>query len=183
MEKLEIGKKYVIHSYKHNGKIYKAWDEAVLLDYNHKIGVYIFGNDHAKVMEADGRIWHTKEPAVLFFFKDCWYNIIGQCKSKGIYYYCNIASPFIIEEGTIKYIDYDLDVKVFPGGSFKVVDRGEYNYHKKQMSYPNEIDSIVKAELSNLIEKIRQKNYYFDPKTIINYEKKYEELKEKRKIG
>ena len=51
MEKLEIGKKYIIHSYKHNGKIYKAWDEDILQDYNSKLGVYIFGNDHAQVME------------------------------------------------------------------------------------------------------------------------------------
>ena len=31
-EKLEIGKKYQIHSYKHDSKIHRAWDEAVLLD-------------------------------------------------------------------------------------------------------------------------------------------------------
>ena len=41
-----------------------------------------------------------------------------------------MASPFIIEENTIKYIDYDLDLRVFPDGSFKVLDRGEYKYHK-----------------------------------------------------
>ena len=32
MKDLEIGKKYVIHSYKHNSKIHRAWDEAVLLE-------------------------------------------------------------------------------------------------------------------------------------------------------
>ena len=31
MENLELGKKYIIHSYKHNSKIHRAWDEAVLL--------------------------------------------------------------------------------------------------------------------------------------------------------
>ena len=36
MEKLKIGNKYQIHSYKHNGQIYKAWDEAVLLKYDFK---------------------------------------------------------------------------------------------------------------------------------------------------
>ena len=40
----------------------------------------------------------------------------------------NIASPYIIEEGTIKYIDYDLDLRVFPDGSFKVLDRGAVSY-------------------------------------------------------
>ena len=45
MEKLKIGKNYQIHSYKHNGQIYKAWDEAILLKYDFKNGILIFGNN------------------------------------------------------------------------------------------------------------------------------------------
>jgi hypothetical protein len=30
-EELIIGKKYLIHAYKHDGKIHRSWDEAVLL--------------------------------------------------------------------------------------------------------------------------------------------------------
>ena len=41
MEKLKIGHKYQIHSYKHNGQIYKAWDEATLLNFDFKNGVLI----------------------------------------------------------------------------------------------------------------------------------------------
>ena len=173
MERLQIGKRYYIHSYKHNGKIYKAWDEAVLLDYRKEEGIYIFGNDHTKVTEVDGRSWHTKEPAILFFFENHWYNIIGQCKKQGIYYYCNMASPILIEEDTIKYIDYDLDVKVFPNGSFKVVDKNEYNYHKNKFNYPKEIDYIIKNQLNNLIREIRNKDKYFNNSEIEKWVKYY----------
>ena len=166
MEKLKIGKKYQIHSYKHNGQIYKAWDEAILLNYNFKDGILIFGNNCTNVTEKDGHKWQTKEPAILFFFLNKWYNIIGQYKQKGICYYCNMASPIIIEDGTIKYIDYDLDVKVFPNGSFKVVDKNEYNYHKKKFKYPKEIDIILKKELNELINEIRKKENFFDNKKI-----------------
>ncbi len=182
MDKLEIGKRYAIHSYKHNGQIYKAWDEAVLLDYDEEKGWYVFGNDRTKVTEADGRTWRTKEPAVLFFFRDHWYNIIGQLKNRGLYYYCNLASPVIIEEDTIKYIDYDLDVKVFPGGSFKVVDRGEYNYHRKQMAYPDEIDIILKKELSNLIGYIRDKDGCFNFSFVKQFYLQYQQLKENKEV-
>lgn len=183
MERLQIGKRYYIHSYKHNGKIYKAWDEAVLLDYRKEEGIYIFGNDHTKVTEVDGRSWHTKEPAILFFFENHWYNIIGQCKKQGIYYYCNMASPILIEEDTIKYIDYDLDVKVFPSGSFKIVDRKEYYFHKKKMKYPSEIDQIIKEELSELIALIREKKNYFSKEVIEYYRKKYEKIKAEEEKG
>lgn len=176
-EKLIIGKKYAIHSYKHDGKIHRSWDEAVLLEINDEY--LIFGNQKTKVTESDGRTWRTKEPAVLYFFYKNWYNIIGQYKNDGIYYYCNIASPFIVEENTIKYIDYDLDLRVFPDGSFKVLDRGEYKYHKNLMHYSDEIDKILKSELTNLINLVRQKQLSFEPGTVEYYYDKYKSMLEK----
>lgn len=173
-EKLIIGKKYEIHGYKHNGKIHRSWDEAVLLEIHDSY--LIFGNEKTKVTESDGRTWRTKEPAVLYFFYNSWYNIIGQYKKTGIYYYCNMASPFIIEEGTIKYIDYDLDLRVFPDGSFKVLDRGEYKYHKKVMEYPEKIDKILKDELTNLINLVRKKSGAFKPGTIEHYCSMYKDI-------
>ena len=172
---LEIGKRYNIHSYKHNNLIHRSWDEAVLLE-DH--GDYlIFGNEKTKVTESDGRTWKTKEPAVLYFFKDKWYNIIGQYKKDGIYYYCNIASPTIFEENTIKYIDYDLDLRVFPDGSFKILDRGEYKYHSKLMNYPPKIDLILKEQLSELIEMVRNKELAFKPGTVEKYHNMYKTYK------
>ena len=100
-----IGDRFIIHSYKHDGNIHRSWDEAILLDVTDNY--LVFGNDKTKVIESDGRSWRTKEPAVMFFFKHDWYNIIGQLKHDGIYYYCNLASPFVIEDKTIKYIDYE----------------------------------------------------------------------------
>ncbi len=177
MKRLFEGEKLIIHSYKHDGNIHRSWDEALLIEETDEY--IVFGNEKTKVIESDGRSWKTKEPAVLFFYKNSWYNIIGQCKKDGIYYYCNIASPFIIESNTIKYIDYDLDLRVFPDGSFKVLDRGEYNYHKSKMKYSEEIDSIVKDELTNLIEKVRKKEFPFNSEIIEKYHKQYEELKKR----
>lgn len=174
MEKLEIGKRYEIHSYKHNQCIHRAWDEAVLLEIHDDY--LIFGNERTKVTESDGRTWRTKEPAILYFFKNSWFNIIGQYKKNGIYYYCNIASPFIIEDNVIKYIDYDLDLRVFPDGSFKVLDRGEYKYHKQLMNYSDEIDYILKTELTNLINMVRNKELAFRPNTVESYYEKYSDI-------
>ena len=53
MEKLKVGKSYKIHSYKHNGMIYKSWDHAIFLDYRKKEEVYVFVNDCANVLEMD----------------------------------------------------------------------------------------------------------------------------------
>ena len=175
IEKLVIGKRYEIHGYKHDGNIHRIWDEAVLTEIHDDY--LVFGNERTKVTESDGRVWKTKEPAVLFFYYNNWYNIIRQYKKDGIYYYCNIASPFIIEEDTIKYIDYDLDLRVFPDGSFKVLDRGEYKYHKKLMNYPETIDKILKTELTNLIDIVRKKAIPFDNVALDEQLEEYKKLK------
>ena len=175
MEELVVGKKYCIHSYKHDGTIHRSWDEAILLDVNDDY--LVFGNDRTSVQESDGRVWRTKEPAVMYFFKKRWFNIIGQNKKDGIYYYCNMASPYIIEDETIKYIDYDLDLRVFADGTYKVLDKSEYRYHKQKMQYPKEIDDILKSELNSLIEKAKNKENAFNNDEIIKYCDIYEELK------
>lgn len=175
MDQMKIGERYLIHSYKHNGSIHRSWDEAVLLEIGNDY--LIFGNDKTKVTESDGRTWKTKEPAVMYFYKNNWFNIIGQYKKDGIYYYCNIASPFVIDDGVIKYIDYDLDLRVFSDGSFKVLDRGEYKYHKEQMNYSDEIDKILKSELTVLIEKARAKEGPFAPGVIEEHCYLYKNIK------
>ena len=140
----------------------------------------IFANYKSLVIEKDGRTWRTKEPAIMYFSKKNWFNIIGQIKKSGIYYYCNIASPYIIEDDTIKYIDYDLDLRVFPDGSFKILDRGEYQYHKKKMNYSEQLDKILKSELTNLINKARNKEYPFNKNSINYYYNEYKLVKEEK---
>ena len=112
----------------------------------------------------------------MFFFKDRWFNVIGQLKDYGIYFYCNIATPALIDNYVIKYIDYDLDLRVFPNGSFKILDRMEYKYHKKQMHYSNRLDFILKYELGNLIDMARTREMPFDKEVINKYYQKYVDL-------
>ena len=118
----------------------------------------------------------------MFFFKKKWFNVIGQYKKDGIQFYCNIASPFLIDEMAIKYIDYDLDLRVFPDGSFKVLDRGEYNYHKSQMHYSKDLDKILHSELSSLIETVRKKEWPFRHEEIKKYYEIYKQEKEKNVV-
>lgn len=179
MKNLEIGKKYKIHCYKHDGKIHRAWDEAVLLEKNEDH--YVFGNGRCLVIEADGRKWRTKEPAIMHFYTNKWFNVIAQLKKEGITYYCNMASPFIVEEDTIKYIDYDLDLRVFVDGTYKVLDQEEYIYHKEKMGYSKEIDFILTEELNKLIDIAVKKKSPFIRKEVLAHYKEYSKYKRLKK--
>lgn len=175
MKKIKKGDKLQIQCYKHDGRVHRCWDEAVVLDV--KKDYIVFGNERTKVTESGGSIWRTKEPAIMYFFKDKWYNIIVQLKKTGITYYCNIASPFIIEEDTIKYIDYDLDLRIFPSGSFKILDKEEYKYHKRKMGYSKELDIAIRHGLSELIDNYKKGISMFDYRVNTKYEYEYQWIK------
>ncbi|UKI57053.1 MAG: hypothetical protein L6V81_06545 [Clostridium sp.] len=97
---LKVGDTLVIHCYKHNGVIHKSWNIAYVLDI--KKDYIVLGNENVLVTKQDGRTWRTKEPAIMFFYNNRWFNIIAQLKSNGIFYYCNIASPYVIDDNVIK---------------------------------------------------------------------------------
>ena len=175
MEDLKVGDVLTIHCYKHDGKLHRTWDEATILDIQDDL--LVCGNNKTTVNESDGRVHQTNEPAILFFYKKRWFNIIGQLKSQGLFYYCNIATPYLIEDNIIKYIDYDLDLRVFPDGAFKVLDRNEYKYHSKLMNYPKELDAILKRELTELINMKKTKTPPFTKETIKKYHELYENIK------
>ena len=181
MQNIKIGDKLQIHCYKHNGSLHRICDEATVLEINENY--LICANYKTKMTEKEtifDKYYHsyrTKEPAILFFHKNCWFNIIGQIKEKGIYYYCNIASPYVVDDGLIKYIDYDLDLRIYPDGVFKILDRNEYNLHKKYLKYDKKIDKIVNYELSRLINLYKRNEGPFDKKTIKYYNLVYEKIK------
>ena len=173
MQKVNIGDKLQIQCYKHNGKIHRSWDEAILLDI--KKDYMVFGNMKTLVTEAEGNTWRTKEPAIMYFFKNKWFNIICQLKKDGIYYYCNIATPFIIEENTIKYIDYDLDLRIFPSLEYRILDKMEYKYQ----NYSDDLDKVINNGLLELITKYKNGEIFFNENQNKKYYDKYVEILEK----
>ena len=109
-------------------------------------------NDHTLVTESDGRRWVTREPAIVYFHKKYWFNVIAMIREKGVSQYCNLASPFLLDDEAWKYIDYDLDIKVFPDGEKRLLDVDEYEMHSKMMNYPNDIDFILKENVKILVD-------------------------------
>ncbi len=64
------------------------------------------------------------------YYTDRWYNIFeihnrDDDQLKG--WYCNIATPAVIEDGAISYKDLALDLLVFPDGKQVVLDENEFD--------------------------------------------------------
>lgn len=150
MSEVLEGKELLIHCYKHNGKIHRCWSKSYVLEENDN--EFIVMNYRTMVTESDGRRWYTREPAICYFPKNEWYNVICMIRTTGVYYYCNIASPTLYDGEALKYIDYDLDLKVFPDYKYKVLDEEEYERHRIEMGYSDKLDKILKDQLNTLIE-------------------------------
>ncbi|GEL78162.1 nucleoside tri-diphosphate phosphatase [Tenuibacillus multivorans] len=158
------GENIEIHSYKHDGHIHRIWEETMVL--KSQSNLLIGANDHVLVKESDGRTWRTREPAITYFTSNYWFNVICMIRHDGIHFYCNISSPFVIDEEALKYIDYDLDIKVFPDMTYKILDEDEFDEHQQQMNYPDVLKKILYKQLHTLERWIQQRKGPFSPEFV-----------------
>ena len=173
-----VGHWLAIRCYKHDGSLHRVWDRGLVLENNDDY--IVIATKRAKVTEYNGRKWFTKEPAVTIFSKKEWWNVICMLKKDGICYYCNIASPAIIEDGNIKYIDYDLDTKLFPDGNIRVLDEKEYARHRSTYQYDDKLDLILKHQTKTMLFMMQNRMFPFDDALITNYYEEYSELTRKK---
>ena len=156
---LEIGDIIQIHSYKHNGQLHRIWETSYVIEETED--VVIVGNKKTKVVEKDGRTWNSAEPSITVFYKKKWFNCICMLKKREIAFYVNLASPILYDDEGIKYIDYDLDVKISEGIT-KILDESEFSRHRLEMNYPIEIVDILNKNVQEIIRMVNSKEVPFN---------------------
>lgn len=166
-----------IQCYKHDGTFHRSWDRGLVVENNDDF--IMVATKKTKVIESNGRRWFTKEPAVTIFSKKEWWNVICMLKNDGICYYCNIASPSVLDNELIKYIDYDLDAKLLPNKEIKVLDEKEYAHHKNKYSYSDELDKVLKNQTEKVLEKMKNNEFPFDDSSISMYYDRFLSILEK----
>ena len=168
-----LEKKWVIiQAYKHNEELHRQWSHSyVLLDNE---DYFVLTSVRAAVIESDGRKWHTKEPAIFILSKKHWFNVIAMLKENGICYYVNIASPAIFDKGFIKYIDYDLDIKLYEDGTTRLLDVSEYKKHANEQGYGEDIKRVLQSSVNRIYNMINKKEFPFVDEEILNYYKKFQ---------
>ena len=81
----------------------------------------------------------------------------------------------MIDDEGLKYIDYDLDIKVIEDFSYTVLDRNEYNKHKDKMDYPDDLKRILEKELKKLRSLIDNREEPFDVQLVEKWYQIYKE--------
>lgn len=156
-----------IISYKHDGQLHRVWQKTYKIFESDDLVVLV--NNKVNVIDGDGHHWKTREPAICYFFKKHWFNVICMIKGEHIYYYCNLSSPFIIDTEGLKYIDYDLDVKLFPDGEVLLLDRDEYDFNITNLHYSDDLRKIIAKNLDFLLAKIENKDDPFNKDSVMKW--------------
>ena len=150
-----------VQAYKHDGLLHRQWSPAFLVEETEDY--WALASKASMVTESDGRKWVTKEKAVFILYKKTWMNVIAMFKTeKDICYYVNIASPTIFDSGYLKYIDYDLDVKLYPDGVERTLDEGEFARHVQTYGYPVELQRIIERSMKEVKKLIAERCTPFD---------------------
>jgi protein associated with RNAse G/E len=186
---LKIGSKVMVHSYKHNGLLYRSWESPIVIYENEDYIVLL--NTQISIYEIDKKPRTARDRALWFLYKKKWYNFIAMFKNDDFQLYVNIASPYIYEENAIKYVDYDLDFKMLINRKWKLLDQKDFDVNSISMGYDSktiaqiekatkEVENcMIEAEMPVTREEIKSiyRNYYVN-KMIMKRDLRNKKLKE-----
>ena len=170
-----------VQAYKHDGELYRQWNGALVFDDTKDCLVLIL--PQTKVIKNNGQHWRTKEPTLWYFPKhNQFYNATALIRKNGYYIYTNLASPFVFENNTLKFIDYDLDIKYYPGSSIQVVDVEEYKRHIIKYNYSKEVCNKIEDTKNKLLRMIHNKEFIYAKSFTKKYMKQLIEDRQYAKI-
>lgn len=167
-----------IQSYKHDGTLHRCWERNFLIEETDEY--YITASSRTRVIEHDGRRWYSKEPAIAFFSKHAWFNAIAMIKPEGIIFYVNSASPTLMADGMLRYIDYDVDYKLFPNGKIITLDEREHERHKRRYRYDDKLLKVLNLTSIDVLKMLKNRDFPFVFELIDTYFKRFTVLSDNR---
>jgi protein associated with RNAse G/E len=171
-ERTPASKWMTVQAYKHDGKLHRQWSPAYLTVETDEY--WALCSKESLVTENDGRRWMTRERAVFFLYKHRWMNVIGMMKEGGFAYYANMASPTIFDKGFLKYIDYDLDEKLFVDQTIKDLDTHEFERHAEKYGYDERLIAVIRKSASEVREAMEKREFPFIDSEIKRIYSKFE---------
>jgi protein associated with RNAse G/E len=98
-----------------------------------------------------------------YYWLDRWYNVFRFLETDGStrLYYCNVNMPPVLSDGTITYIDLDIDILVQPDFSYQVLDLEEFEANAARFAYPEQVKEEAHAAVNELIALIETRQFPF----------------------
>jgi protein associated with RNAse G/E len=112
-------------------------------------------------------VWNSPFDTRGHYWPDRWYNVIRLAQNGGRLqgFYCNIASPATFDGESLRYVDLQLDVRVFVSGgdwSFTVLDADEFEAARRRYAYPDDLVVRCRRAVDECIALIEARAFPFD---------------------
>jgi protein associated with RNAse G/E len=119
-----------------------------------RVGDEVVESDHVLTQPATTRyvVW-----------TDRWYDVIhNSVPMYGRIWYCNIATPAVLDGGVIRHTDLDLDVAVTTAGEIQVLDEDEFVANQARHGHAESTTRAARAALVELLDSIARREFPFD---------------------
>lgn len=146
----EIGRPIHVVSTKYDGSPHWEFDCFYVLEDGPLI---VATNFAGQVLRNKAGQWPTPYDVRNHFWQDRWYNVMRCDRPKGgglEYYYCNVTTPTMYDGENIRYVDLDLDVRVFADGRIELLDEDEFVEHSERMGYPADVIEQARSAADEL---------------------------------
>ena len=150
-----------INSRKLDGSVNRSW-KCGLVEQNGSLLVFL-GVFDREVEHPDLGIIRRGTVSYEYYWLDQWYNVFrfenpdGQLRN----YYCNVNMPPVFENSVLDYVDLDIDVVVWPGAGYKILDLEEFESNAVKFGYSAELRSAAQKALSDVVQLIETKAFPF----------------------
>ena len=99
-----------------------------------------------------------------FYWPDRWYNVFRFHEPEGDLrgFYCNFATPAVVRDRVLDYIDLDIDVLADSELNYEVLDLDEFAERTIRYGYTEEILERSTKTVDDLIRLIEKREFPFD---------------------
>ncbi len=153
-----------INSRKYNGELHRSWK--VELIKKEKSLFELVGKFEKEISHKHLSVIRRDTISYEFYWLERWYNVFRFHEPDGSLrnFYCNINMPPKFANGTLDYVDLDVDIVVWKDFSRQILDTDEFEANSQKYAYPDELREKVRDSLSELISMIDKRIFPFDYK-------------------
>ena len=156
-----MGKTFTINSRDYTGTLKKSW-ECELVSRTGSLLTFIGIFERTVVHSQLGTIV-SGTISYEYYWDDRWYNVFKFFEPDGAFrnFYCNINLPPVVGNGTLDYVDLDIDILVDSSG-IKVLDQDEFLENADRFAYDLGVRKKAAASVEELMSMIGRLEFPFD---------------------
>jgi protein associated with RNAse G/E len=162
MTNAQLGRPIHVVSTKYDGSAHWEFDSFFVLENG---PLLIATNFAGQQLHNKAGPWTTPFDVRNHFWSDRWYNVMrcDRPKADGLeYWYCNVTTPALYDGETLRYVDLDLDVRVYANGRIELLDEDEFLENSQRMGYPPDVIEQARRAADELVELATKRRFPFE---------------------